>query len=177
VASPLSKDTAAFTHAMNRVDSLQIEDGTAIGSSILVSANALLEYPQSYKYILLFTDGSDNAGRIAPRTAAEIARLYGIRLYIVGLGDLKESLYPTTDALGKTTYIKLPADIDSNLFTELARSTGGEFYRVTNNAELNELQEKINVDIKKHVDDEYPQTENKISKEKAKQLMKMMSSQ
>ena len=37
--------------------------------------------------IILLTDGSNNQGDIAPITAAEIAKTFGIRVYAIGVGS------------------------------------------------------------------------------------------
>ena len=172
VACPLTQERDVFSRALTRIDSLKIEDGTAIGTGILVAANTLVQKDKGRKYIVLFTDGTNTLGGIAPHTAARIARLHDVRLYIVGIGHSKEASCPVTSRKGTTQYLKIPTKIDQELYTEMAQSTGGEFYRVTNMEELKAVCPQINDHIKAYAAEELSAYNGKLTKEKAELLMK-----
>jgi Ca-activated chloride channel family protein len=94
------------------------------------------------KVIILLTDGTNNRGEIAPVTAAEIAKAYGIRVYTVGVGTKGEAPYPIQTAMG-VRYQNIPVDIDENTLTQIAQITGGLYFRATNNKALKEIYAEI----------------------------------
>jgi Ca-activated chloride channel family protein len=90
----------------------------------------------------LLTDGVNNAGEVDPRSAAEIAKAFGIRIYTIGVGTRGEAPYPVQTPFG-TRYQMVPVEIDETLLKEIAGITGGEYFRATNNRALEEIYEKI----------------------------------
>ena len=75
---PLTTDHAALTNLFSMVQFGMIEDGTAIGLGLANAVNRIKDSPTKSKVIILLTDGSNNRGDIAPKTAAEIAKTYGM---------------------------------------------------------------------------------------------------
>ena len=63
-----------------------IQDGTAIGNGLATAVNRLKDGKSKSKVIILLTDGVNNMGLIAPLTAADIAKTFGIRVYTIGVG-------------------------------------------------------------------------------------------
>ena len=94
------------------------------------------------KVIILLTDGSNNAGEIAPVTAAEIAKTFGIRVYTIGVGTKGEAPYPFQTAFG-VQYQNIPVDIDEPTLKQIAATTGGQYFRATDNASLKEIYSEI----------------------------------
>ena len=88
------------------------------------------------------TDGSNNRGDISPMTAAEIAKSLGIRVYTIGVGTNKVAPYPMVVA-GGVQYVNIPVEIDSKTLSEIAAATDGDFYRATNNRELQNIYKEI----------------------------------
>jgi Ca-activated chloride channel family protein len=94
------------------------------------------------KVVILLTDGSNNMGDISPMTAAQIAQSMGIRVYTIGVGTNKVAPYPMPVA-GGVQYINMPVEIDTKTLSDIAAQTDGNFYRATNNKELNQIYKDI----------------------------------
>lgn len=120
-----------------------IDDGTAIGMGIANAASRLQESKAKSKVIILLTDGSNNMGEISPLTAAEMAKALGIRVYTVGVGTNGTATFPYPLPGGGVSYTRMPVEIDTNMLKEIASTTGGKFYRATNNNELEKIYEDI----------------------------------
>jgi len=119
-----------------------LEDGTAIGSGLATSVSRLKESNAKSKVIILLTDGVNNSGSIAPVTAAEIAKTFGIRVYTIGVGRKGTAPYPVQTAFG-TQYRNMEVKIDEEVLKEIAKTTGGQYFR----AEDNEMLKNIYKDI------------------------------
>ena len=119
-----------------------IEDGTAIGMGLANAVSRLKNSKAKSKVVILLTDGSNNRGDISPMTAAEIAKSMGIRVYTIGVGTNKVAPYPMPVA-GGVQYVNIPVEIDSKTLSEIAAATDGDFYRATNNKELQNIYKEI----------------------------------
>ena len=91
---------------------------------------------------MLLTDGSNNAGDVAPRTAAEIAQSFGVRVYTIGVGTRGMAPYPFQTPYG-VRYQNIPVDIDEDMLREIADMTGGTYFRATDNSKLKAIYEEI----------------------------------
>ena len=120
-----------------------IDDGTAIGMGIANAVNRLQESSAKSKVVILLTDGSNNMGEISPLTAAEMAKALGIRVYTIGVGTNGTATFPYPLPGGGVSYTRMPVEIDTNMLKEIAKITGGKFYRATNNKELERIYEDI----------------------------------
>lgn len=141
---PLTTDHAVLMNLFQDIQSGMIEDGTAIGLGLANSVNRLKESTVKSKVIILLTDGVNNQGEIAPLTAAEIARTYGIRVYTVGVGTIGEAPYPFKTAFG-TQYQNVPVKIDEDILREIANLTDGKYFRAINNKKLREIYQEIDL--------------------------------
>lgn len=119
-----------------------IEDGTAIGMGLTNAVSRLKNSKAKSKVVILLTDGSNNRGDISPMTAAEIAKSLGIRVYTIGVGTNKVAPYPMPVA-GGVQYVNIPVEIDSKTLADIASATDGDFYRATNNKELQNIYKEI----------------------------------
>jgi Ca-activated chloride channel family protein len=119
-----------------------IEDGTAIGMGLANAVSRLKDSKAKSKVVILLTDGSNNRGDISPMTAAEIAKSLGIRVYTIGVGTKGTAPLPPS-ATGLPQYVNLPVEIDETTLRGIASSTDGDFYRATNNKELNQIYKEI----------------------------------
>ena len=119
-----------------------IEDGTAIGMGLANAVSRLKNSKAKSKVVILLTDGSNNRGDISPMTAAEIAKSLGIRVYTIGVGTNKVAPYPMPVA-GGVQYVNIPVEIDSKTLGDIAAATDGDFYRATNNKELQNIFKEI----------------------------------
>lgn len=143
---PMTTDHASLLNLLHnvRTDIAQrlIEDGTAIGMGLANAVSRLKDSKAKSKVVILLTDGSNNRGDLSPMTAAEIAKSFGIRVYTIGVGTNKVAPYPMPVA-GGVQYINIPVEIDTKMLQEIASTTEGDFYRATNNKELQQIYKEI----------------------------------
>jgi Ca-activated chloride channel family protein len=119
-----------------------IEDGTAIGMGLANAVSRLKDSKAKSRVVILLTDGSNNRGDLSPMTAAEIAKSLGIRVYTIGVGTNGTAPYPMQVA-GGVQYVSVPVEIDSKTLSSIAAATEGDFYRATNNRELQNIYKEI----------------------------------
>ena len=142
--TPLTIDHNVLLSQLDKVKSGVIEDGTALGDGLATAINRIKDSKATSKVIILLTDGVNNQGSVDPKSAAEIATLYGIRLYTIGLGTRGMAPYPFRTPFGGIQYQNVPVEIDEELLTEMAHSTnGGEYFRATNKKSLENIFEEI----------------------------------
>lgn len=145
--SPLTTDQSTLQTLLARIRSGLIDDsGTAIGNGLATAINRLRESEAKSKVIILLTDGVNNRGAIAPLMAAEIAKGQGIKVYTIGVGTMGMAPYPTVDIYGNPDggTVKAKVEIDEKTLREIARITGGEYFRATDKAKLEAIYEQIN---------------------------------
>ena len=139
---PLTTDQAVLVNLLREVKSGVIEDGTAIGLGLANAVNRLKDSPAKSKVVILLTDGVNNRGAIAPATAAELAKTYGIRVYTIGVGTYGEAPYPVQTPFG-TQLQKVPVEIDEEGLQQIAALTGGKYFRATDNNKLKQIYQEI----------------------------------
>jgi Ca-activated chloride channel homolog len=141
---PITTDYAVLEEALQGLHIGMIEDGTAIGTAVATAANRLRHAPGKSRVIILLTDGVNNRGTVDPRTAAQAAAAFGIRIYTIGVGTEGEAPVPTGEGPEGLRYQSLPVEIDEQLLTEMARLTGGHYFRATDTQSLKEIFGEIN---------------------------------
>lgn len=139
---PLTTDHAVLLNLFSGIQSGMLEDGTAIGLGLANSVSRLKESKAKSKVIILLTDGSNNMGNIAPITAAEIAKTFGIRVYTIGVGTQGMAPYPVQTPYG-IRYQNMPVEIDEGILKRIASMTGGSYFRATGNSKLKEIYNEI----------------------------------
>lgn len=150
---PLTTDHAVLVNLLREIQSGMIEDGTAIGMGLATAVNRIRDSEAKSKVIILLTDGVNNRGEIAPATAADIAQTYGIRVYTIGVGTQGMAPYPVQTPFGMQ-YRDMPVEIDEDILKSIASSTGGKYFRATDNdkllqvyAEIDKLEKSI-IDVR-----------------------------
>ncbi len=144
--TPVTSDKGIILNAIRdiRYDNV-LQDGTAIGMGLATAVNRLKESQAKSKVIILMTDGENNSGFLEPRTAAEIAKEYGIKVYTIGIGTNGMAEMPYAYAPnGGFIYRMMEVKIDERLMRDIASTTGGQYYRATSNTKLNEIYDEIN---------------------------------
>ena len=119
------------------------EDGTAIGTAIGTAASRLRRAPGKSKVVVLLTDGVNNRGLVDPRTAAQAAAAFGVRIYTIGVGTEGEAPVPTGQGLEGMRYQTLPVELDERLLGDVATMTGGRYFRATDSQSLREIFSEI----------------------------------
>jgi Ca-activated chloride channel homolog len=136
---PLTTDHAAVVAQINGIRSGQLMDGTAIGSGLATGVEHLKSSQSKSKIIILMTDGVNNMGLIDPETAKEIAKALNVKVYTIGIGTNGYASMPNGN--GQRTQEKV--SIDEKLLKEIADATGGQYFRATDNASLDEIYKNI----------------------------------
>jgi len=148
---PLTTDHAVLVNLMREIQSGMIEDGTAIGNGLATAINRIKDSEAISKVIILLTDGVNNRGEIAPSTAADIAKTYGIRVYTIGVGTMGTAPYPVQTPFG-VQYQNMPVEIDEGILKEIASKTGGTYFRATDNDKLLQVYTEIDKLEKSKID-------------------------
>ena len=140
---PLTTDRATLINLMKEVQTDIIEDGTAIGNGLATAVARMKDSDAKSRVVILLTDGVNNRGEISPQMAAEIARTYGVRVYTIGVGKEGMAPYPVMTPWGVEVQ-NVKVEIDEKLLAEIAESTGGRYFRATDNTKLAEIYGGIN---------------------------------
>lgn len=143
--TPITSDKSIVLSALKSIEYNNIiEGGTAIGMGLATGVNRLKDSKALSKVIILMTDGENNAGQIDPRIAAELSAEFGIKVYTIGMGTNGLALTPYSyNANGSFIYQKAQVTIDEDLLKEIAKTTGGQYFRATNNEKLQEIYNEI----------------------------------
>ena len=144
--TPLTSDKSIVLSSLKGIKyNTIIEGGTAIGMGLATSVNRLKDSRAKGKVIILLTDGVNNSGFIDPKIASELAVEFGIKVYTIGLGSNGMALSPIgIRADGSFQYGNVQVEIDEELLKEIAKITGGKYFRATTNTKLAEIYEEIN---------------------------------
>ena len=140
---PLTTDRATLINLMKEVQTDIIEDGTAIGNGLATAVARMKDSDAKSRVVILLTDGVNNRGEISPQMAAEIAKTYGVRVYTIGVGKEGMAPYPVMTPWGVEIQ-NVKVEIDEALLSEIAESTGGRYFRATDNTKLAEIYSEIN---------------------------------
>jgi len=141
---PLTIDHSVLKSLMLAVEPDFLPEGTAIGLGLATAVNRLRESKAVSKVIILITDGENNSGSVSPLTAAEIAQMYGIRVYTIGVGSrgvAYSPVYRYPD--GRFAFDYTEVRIDEELLKQISTMTGAQYFRATNNEALAEIYNKI----------------------------------
>jgi len=139
---PLTIDHDVLINLYQDIKYGMIDDGTAVGMGLATAVNRLKDSEAKSKVVILLTDGSNNMGSIPPLTAAEIAKQFNVRVYTVGIGTNGMAPYPVQTPMG-IQYQNMPVQIDEATLGKIATTTGGKYFRATNNATLKNIYERI----------------------------------
>ncbi|MDY0076258.1 MAG: VWA domain-containing protein [Bacteroidales bacterium] len=139
---PLTTDHSVLRNMFTDIKSGMIEDGTAIGDGLATAVSRLRDSKAISKVVILLTDGVNNAGSVDPMTAAEIAKVFGIRVYTVGVGSYGTAPYPVQTPFG-IQLRDMKVEIDEALLQNIANQTDGRYFRATSNKKLGEIYQEI----------------------------------
>ena len=140
---PLTSDRATLINLMKEVETGLITDGTAIGNGLATAIARMSSSDAKSRVVILLTDGVNNTGEVAPMTAAEIAKTYGVRVYTIGVGANGMAPYPVMTPWGPDVQ-QMEVEIDEPLLKDIAAQTGGRYFRATDNTKLSEIYSEIN---------------------------------
>lgn len=139
---PITSDKEVLRQQIASIQNGMLLDGTAIGSGLASSVDRLKDSKAKSKVIILLTDGENTGGLIDPQTAKELAKTFGIKVYTIGVGTRGYANTPYETMTG-TQMVKEKVGIDEELLKQIATETGGQYYRATDNAELQNIYASI----------------------------------
>jgi Ca-activated chloride channel family protein len=148
---PVTIDHDVLKNLFKSIKSGMIMDGTAIGNGLATAITRLKDSKAKSKVIILLTDGVNNTGFIAPLSAAEIAKTFGIRVYTIGVGSRGMAPYPFKTPFG-IQYQNVPVEIDEPVLKEIAKTTDGKYFRATGNKALENIYKEIDKLEKTRID-------------------------
>ncbi|MBT7527966.1 MAG: VWA domain-containing protein [Flavobacteriaceae bacterium] len=142
--TPITSDKSITRRTISEIKWGQLEGGTAIGMGLGSAVNRLKESEAKSKVIILLTDGVNNSGFVDPKTATELAKELNIKVYTVGIGTNGMADFPfSKDARGRLQFRKQQVEIDEELLQFIASETQGQYFRATDNSELQESYDEI----------------------------------
>ena len=134
--APLTFDLTSVNRLLDEAPVGIAGGKTAIGDAVGLAVKRLRVRPQEQRVLILLTDGANNVGEVAPLKAAELAATEAIRIYTIGIGGERRQRL-----LGRI--INPSADLDEETLTEVARATGGRYFRARNPQQLEEIYDII----------------------------------
>ena len=142
--TPITSDKSIVKRTISQIKWGQLEDGTAIGMGLGSAVNRLKESKAKSKVIILLTDGVNNSGFVDPKTAAELAKGLGIKVYTIGIGTNGMAMSPwSLKPGGGFNYRNQQVEIDEDLLKHIANETEGKYFRATNNTKLKQIYDEI----------------------------------
>jgi Ca-activated chloride channel family protein len=143
--TPITSDKRIVLNTIREITWGALEDGTAIGMGLGSAVNRLKNSQAKSKVIILLTDGVNNSGFVDPRTAAELAKELGIKVYTIGIGTNGTALFPVAkDPAGNLVFRNVPVEIDEALLKYISAQTEGKYFRATDNETLGKIYDEIN---------------------------------
>ena len=139
---PITIDHNVLKEQIMTLHSGMVTDGTAIGDGLATSVDKLRNSKAKSKVIVLMTDGENNCGKISPLTALEIAKVYKLKVYTIGVGNIGKAMMPVQTPMG-TMRQAVDVSIDEPLLKQIAGQTGGKYFRATNNTSLKAIYDEI----------------------------------
>lgn len=137
---PLTNDRLSAINAIENIRPGELGNGTAIGDGLASAINRLVSGKAKSKSVILLTDGANNAGEVAPNTAADIAAQKGIRVYTIGVGT--DGVMHITDPYGFSSTTMTTA-IDEEGLKKMADVTKAKYFRAENDKVLEEVFNEI----------------------------------
>jgi Ca-activated chloride channel homolog len=156
---PLTRDYNAISSILERLKIGSAGKSTAIGDAIGISLKRLKDIKSKSNVIILLTDGRSNSGEISPDTATEIAVQNKVKIYTIGVGSKGEAPFLIHDPVFGDQYVYQRVDIDEDTLKDIARKTGGLYFRAEDTKGLNRIYNTIDrlekTDVKVKTSDNY----------------------
>lgn len=141
---PLTTDHKVLKNMFPQIKAGMLDQGTAIGLGLADAVARIKDSKAKSKVIVFISDGVNNVGEIAPLTAGELAKTYGVRVYCIGVGSRGKALQPVAIyAQGEYEYDYVDVEIDEKVMTEISEMTGGKYFRATNKESLSSICKEI----------------------------------
>jgi Ca-activated chloride channel family protein len=139
---PLTTDQRVVMNGIGELQTGLLEGGTAMGMGLATAVNRLKDSEAESKVVILLTDGV-NAGKIEPLDAAQLAKLNDIRVYTIGVGTIGKARSPVAKMGNQFQYDWVEVEIDETVLRDIAKLTGGRYFRATNGEKLASIYTEI----------------------------------
>jgi Ca-activated chloride channel family protein len=136
--APLTSDLNTVDHFLDESVVGEAGTQTAIGDAIGLALKRMRDDPGSRKgkmVLILLTDGANDAGIMPPIEAAKMAAAAGLRIYTIGVGSAGQSSFFGM-SVGNS-------DLDEHTLKQIAKITGGEYFRATDAEDLERVYARI----------------------------------
>ena len=140
---PLTLDYSVLAELLSDAEIGQLADGTAIGDALATATHRLRTSGSETKIVILLTDGENNAGSIAPETAAALAASDGIKVYTIGMGKEGGARIPYADTTFGKRYREVLTYLDEGTLKQIANTTNGRYFRATDTQSLKQIYAEI----------------------------------
>jgi Ca-activated chloride channel family protein len=142
--SPITLDHGNLVEAARQLELVteRSEDGTALGDGLALAVERLRQHPATSKVAVLLTDGVETAGTLAARNAIELAVESRIKVYTVGAGTNGVAPVRVDTEMGPRL-MQVDVEIDEATLQEIARRTGGQYFRATDLEVLKQVYQQI----------------------------------
>lgn len=154
--TPVTSDHEMVKRAIRSVayDNSVLKDGTDIGIGLATAVNRLKSSKAKSRVIILLTDGVNNTGSMTPEMASDFADQFDIKIYTIGIGTNGFAEQPTGETFnGQMIFRNMPVKIDEELMQDIAKKTGGKYFRATDNNSLKAIYDEINTLEKSEIKD------------------------
>jgi Ca-activated chloride channel family protein len=140
---PLTTDNSALIEQINNITTTDLTGaGTVIGTGIATSINRLKDSKSKTKIIIFLSDGVNSGGAISPEASIELARVFKIKIYTIGIGS-NNKINVIRQAPGVVRE-RQKSEFDEQLLIRMAERTGGQYSHAGNGEDLKEAFENIN---------------------------------
>lgn len=141
---PLTSDHKVLKNMFPQIKAGMLDQGTAIGLGLANAVARIKDSKSKSKVIIFISDGVNNVGEIAPMTAGDLAKTYGVRVYCIGVGSRGKALQPVAIyAQGEYEYDYVDVEIDEKVMTDISDMTGGKYFRATDSESLKKICQEI----------------------------------
>ncbi len=141
-ACPATLDYSILKNQIDQLQSGLLEPGTAIGIGLGTAVTRLRNDSLPSKVIILLTDGVSLQGDITPEKAAKLAKSKNIKVYTIGVGSRGMAPSPDFTPFG-VRYVNMEVEIDEMTLMNIARITGGQYFRATDEESLRSIYSEI----------------------------------
>lgn len=139
---PLTLDHGIVVDFLNRLEIGMAGDSTAVGSAIGTAVNRIKDLKSKSKIIILLTDGASNAGELSPLDAARLAKVFGIKVYTIGVGSNGAAPFAVEGFFGQQLVMQ-QVELDEKSLQDIATTTNANYYQATNTAQLEKIYDEI----------------------------------
>ncbi len=125
---PFTRDLATASKLVELMNVGMAGPQTALGDAIGLSIKSFESSEVDQKLLVLLTDGTDTASKMTPVNAAEIAKLNGVEIFTIGVGD--------PEASGEDR-------VDFAVLQTVADRTNGQFFTAEDESGLGQVYARI----------------------------------